>query len=127
MILSLALLKHTQTLIIPTQEFATEPLNLVRLCSRQLRNNMPRLLRPQQPSLRLQARKLGPILITHLLVMHLPNLTLHLRVHHARPDGNGSHIRLFCAQRERNMIQDCFARAIRAPALVRCNRCARGG
>lgn len=108
-----------QTLIIPTQKLSTEsPLPP----HRQIRNHTPRLLRPNQLPLPMQAVKLLLITTTHRLIMLLPNRPLHLRIHNPRPHTNRSNIRLLDAQRSRHMIEHRFTRPIRAPALVRTAR-----
>ena len=88
---------------------------------------MPRLLGPQQPPIPLQLRKLGRILLGHGLVVLLPNLTLHLGVDHAGTHGDGGHVWFLDGEREREVVEDGFARAVGTPALVGADGGAAGG
>jgi len=60
-------------------------------------------------------------------MVHLANLTLHLRVHDAGADGDGGDGGFFDGERGGEVVEDGFGGSVRSPGLVRSYRGAGGG
>lgn len=80
---------------------------------------MARLLRLQQLPLLMHRRKLRMHLRLQCRRMVLPQLPLHLRIHHPRPDRNTHNIRLFLPKTQSQMIHRSLRRPVKSPATIR--------
>lgn len=110
-------LKLAQTLIVPAQKLAVEALDLLTSNSKSC-NDVSWLLRLQKPSTALQPAELLSILFAHPLVMHFPDLSLHLRIYDAWSDRNRRYRGFFDRESESQVVQDGFPSAVATPALI---------